>query len=89
MCRLVEQCNTLDEVWVPSQHHVEVFTRAGVHSNKIVVIPESLDTNFFDPDTVQPMLLPGQVVGFIVLLMPKALTLDAMVTFAGRSGLCF
>ena len=59
-CRLVEQCNALDEVWVPSQHHVDIFTRAGVEKDKIVVIPESLDTHFFDPDTVQPMLLPGQ-----------------------------
>lgn len=57
--RLVEQCNILDEVWVPSKHHVEVFAKAGVEKSKLVVIPESLDTNFFDPNKVQPLSLPG------------------------------
>ncbi|KAL4855480.1 Initiation-specific alpha-1 [Chlorella vulgaris] len=58
--RLVEQCNILDEVWVPSQHHIEVFAQAGVDRSKLVVIPESLDTNFFQPDKVQPLPLPGR-----------------------------
>jgi glycosyltransferase involved in cell wall biosynthesis len=55
----VEQCNTLDEVWVPSAHHVEVFAAAGVDRTKLVVIPESIDTNFFDPNKVPPLPLPG------------------------------
>jgi glycosyltransferase involved in cell wall biosynthesis len=70
-CRLVEQCNILDEVWVPSQHHIEVFARAGVDRSKLVVIPESLDTNFFHPDKVQPLPLPGFVgCGFAWALLP-------------------
>ena len=56
-CRLVEQCNARDEVWVPSNHHVAVFARAGVQASKLTVMPESLDTNHFDPATVQPLSL--------------------------------
>ena len=55
--RLVEQCNVLDEVWVPSSHHVEIFSKAGVKPSKLVVMPESLDTNYFDPEKVQPLSL--------------------------------
>jgi hypothetical protein len=57
--RVVQQCNALDEIWVPSQHHVTVFKEAGVTST-ITVIPESIDTRVFDPDTVDPMMLPGR-----------------------------
>ena len=57
-CRLVEQCNLLDEVWVPSNHHVGIFAKAGVQKSKLVVMPESIDTDYFDPDTVQPLSLP-------------------------------
>ena len=57
-CRLVEQCNAMDEVWVPSQHHVKIFSKAGVAESKLVVIPESLDINFFNPDSVHPLPLP-------------------------------
>ena len=55
---MVEQCNAMDEVWVPSQHHVNIFSKAGVVESKLVVIPESLDTNLFDSDSVQPLPLP-------------------------------
>ena len=48
----------MDEVWVPSQHHVKIFSKAGVVESKLVVIPESLDINFFNPDSVQPLPLP-------------------------------
>ena len=58
LCRMVEQCNAMDEVWVPSQHHINIFSKAGVVESKLVVIPESLDTNLFDSDSVQPLPLP-------------------------------
>lgn len=57
--RVVQQCNELDEVWVPSKHHVEVFAAAGVEKRKLVVIPESIDPWVFDPGSVDPMMLPG------------------------------
>lgn len=57
--RVVQQCNALDEIWVPSHHHVTVFKEAGVTST-ITVIPESIDVRVFDPETVDPMMLPGR-----------------------------
>jgi hypothetical protein len=43
---------------VPSNHHVSIFAKAGVQKSKLVVMPESIDTDYFDPDTVQPLSLP-------------------------------
>lgn len=57
--RVVQQCNALDEIWVPSHHHLTVYQEARVTST-ITVIPESIDTRVFDPDTVEPMMLPGR-----------------------------
>ena len=58
--RVVQQCNALDEIWVPSAHHIEVFAQAGVERSKLVVIPESIDPLVFDPETVDPMMLPDR-----------------------------
>lgn len=52
----VTACNTkVDEVWVPSQFHVDEFIKAGVHKNKIVRIPEATDVYLWDPDIVEPL----------------------------------
>ena len=56
--RVVQQCNMLDEVWVPSKHHVEIYASAGVERSKLVVVPESIDPNIFDPKSVEPLMLP-------------------------------
>jgi glycosyltransferase involved in cell wall biosynthesis/thioredoxin-like negative regulator of GroEL len=56
----VAACNRMDEVWVPSQFNVETFAASGVERSKLVVIPEAVDSEFFDParHTVYP--LPGK-----------------------------
>lgn len=58
--RVVQQCNELDEIWVPSKHHIEIYAGAGVEREKLVVIPESIDPLIFNPETVEPMILPGR-----------------------------
>ncbi|CAE7476517.1 mshA [Symbiodinium natans] len=50
----VARINAMDEVWVPSQFAVEQFTKSGVHQDKIVVVPEAVDTELFNP-SVQAM----------------------------------
>ena len=38
-----------DEVWVPTEWHVERFAAAGVPTHKLVVIPEPIDVHFWSP----------------------------------------
>ena len=45
----VEPCNSMDEIWVPSEFNVETFSRAGVERSKLRIIPYSVDTDFFKP----------------------------------------
>jgi hypothetical protein len=40
----VSSCNEVDEIWVPSYFHVEIFQQAGVNSSKIL---RYLILNFF------------------------------------------
>ena len=42
-----------------ARFHADVFERGGVAREKIVVVPEAVDTEFFSPDNVQPFALPG------------------------------
>ena len=45
------QCLTnADEVWVPTQWHVERFVAAGVRNEALRILPEAVDTTFFSPD---------------------------------------
>lgn len=55
----VPRINDMDEVWVPSAFAVEQFASSGVDRGKIVVVPEAVDTNLFDPDKYEPLELPG------------------------------
>lgn len=55
----VQRCNKMDEVWVPTQFHVESFTRAGVAPAKLVKVVQPVDTSFFNPARqLQPLRLP-------------------------------
>lgn len=59
----VRRCNMMDEVWVPTAFHKGVFQRSGVAANKLTVIPEPVDTAFFDPAGAEALQLPqGQSV---------------------------
>jgi glycosyltransferase involved in cell wall biosynthesis len=36
-----------DEIWVPSNFHLEVFKRSGVREDKLIVIPEAVDPDLW------------------------------------------
>jgi glycosyltransferase involved in cell wall biosynthesis len=48
----------MDEVWVPTQFHYETFRQSGVDARKLFVVPEAVDTDFFDPSKYEPIQLP-------------------------------
>jgi len=37
------------QIWVPSQFNRDTFVAGGVDAAKVRVVPEPVDTNFFDP----------------------------------------
>ena len=47
-----------DEIWVPAVWVRKSFIASGVKSEKLVVIPEAIDTNFFDPKAQAKIELP-------------------------------
>lgn len=45
---------------MPTGFHVESFSRSGVDRKKLIMMPESVDVDTFNPDAVTPMgHLPG------------------------------
>lgn len=44
-----ERLNAMDEVWVPTAFQRDVFVSGGVQADKLLVLPEPVDTQFFDP----------------------------------------
>ncbi|KAJ9471214.1 glycosyl transferase [Diplonema papillatum] len=58
----VELCNQddVDELWVPSDAVKEAFESSGVDGSKLFVIPEALDTDFYDPAAASRVPLPSQ-----------------------------
>eukprot|EP01101_Sappina_pedata_P013278 TRINITY_DN954_c0_g1_i3.p1 TRINITY_DN954_c0_g1~~TRINITY_DN954_c0_g1_i3.p1 ORF type:complete len:210 (-),score=41.28 TRINITY_DN954_c0_g1_i3:404-1033(-) len=53
----VSRCNSMDEVWVPTQFHYGTFSNSGVNVSKLVVIPEPVDVEFFDPERYEKLEL--------------------------------
>ncbi|CUG91532.1 mannosyltransferase, putative [Bodo saltans] len=47
-----------DEVWVPAAFVAEAFINSGVNASKVVIIPEALDTYFYDPSAHNRIHLP-------------------------------
>ena len=45
----VHRLNFMDEIWVPTEFSREIFLQAGVHADKLVVLGETVDTDFFKP----------------------------------------
>ncbi|KAF6262613.1 hypothetical protein COO60DRAFT_599783 [Scenedesmus sp. NREL 46B-D3] len=54
---LVEHCNSMDEVWVPTEFNRETFTAAGVSPEKLFVVPQGIDAGYFDPTKHEPLVL--------------------------------
>jgi glycosyltransferase involved in cell wall biosynthesis len=48
-----QRLNAMDEVWVPTRFHRDVFARGGVAADKLRVVPEGVDTRRFDPEAVR------------------------------------
>jgi glycosyltransferase involved in cell wall biosynthesis/Tfp pilus assembly protein PilF/GT2 family glycosyltransferase len=55
----VASCNRMDEVWVPSRFNLETFAASGVERSKLVMMPEAVDSNFFDPSRHSAYPLPN------------------------------
>ena len=56
----VDACRTMDEIWVPSKFNYITFANQGVPEEKLHVIPESVDTTFFNPAIHEPISLPNK-----------------------------
>ena len=51
----------MDEVWVPTSFQKRVFEQGGVPSDKLIVIPEPVDVEFFSPLSIsEPLPYPGE-----------------------------
>jgi glycosyltransferase involved in cell wall biosynthesis len=48
-----ERINGMDEVWVPTKFQAEVFEQNGVDPSKIVLMPEAVDVDFFNPEDMK------------------------------------
>lgn len=46
--------SNVDDLWVPTTWHAEVFAKHGIAREKIAVIPEAVDATLFDPALVVP-----------------------------------
>lgn len=56
----VERCNSMDEIWVPSEFNVNTFFRAGVKKEKLCKVPPGIDTDLF-PGSAAPLYIPGKM----------------------------
>ena len=52
----VKYSETVDEIWVPSQFHVEIFKKAGI--SNVHRVPEATDVHLYNPYTTTPLFLP-------------------------------
>jgi hypothetical protein len=53
----VDNLQTQDQIWVPSQFNVFTFARSGLDPAKLMVVPEPMNVTLFDPDTTTPLRL--------------------------------
>jgi glycosyltransferase involved in cell wall biosynthesis/GT2 family glycosyltransferase/cytochrome c-type biogenesis protein CcmH/NrfG len=60
-----DQCNAMDEIWVPSEHNLQTFANAGVDPAKLHRVPETFDAGLFEP-TVAPLAVED-LHGFVFL----------------------
>jgi glycosyltransferase involved in cell wall biosynthesis len=53
----VERCNTMDELWVPTEFNIETFRRAGV-TTRITKVPGGIDHHMYRPG-LAPLPITG------------------------------
>ena len=46
-----KQAMRMDEIWIPTQFHYNVFIDSGIPPSHLYVMPEPMDTNFYNPKT--------------------------------------
>lgn len=56
--KFVKMASDMDEIWVPSQFSRDVLASSGLDRAKIKLIPIPIDTNRFNPQSVEPARLP-------------------------------
>lgn len=59
---VAEMCNSMDEVWVPTEFHRASFAMGGVLPEKLRVIRQGINTTMWDPELFKPQgldALPG------------------------------
>jgi len=59
-----EQCNAMDEVWVPSEFNARTFASAGVDERKLRVMPIGVDASLFRPGA-EPLPWPSHGFRFL------------------------
>ena len=47
----VNRLNYMDEIWVPTSHSADIFKASGLHPDKVIIVGEPVDTEFFMPIT--------------------------------------
>ena len=52
----VERLNFMDEIWVPTEFSRVIFSAAGISNQKLRVVPEPVDTEFFKPSSIKKSL---------------------------------
>eukprot|EP00775_Hariotina_reticulata_P008345 gene8345-8529_t len=45
----VPRLNAMNEIWVPSRWQLDTFVASGVNPEKLVIVPEGVNTTLFDP----------------------------------------
>ena len=58
----VHQADIMDEIWVPTAFHADVFAKHGVAPSKIHVIPLSVDVSFYSEEPKPPR---GEIFRFL------------------------
>lgn len=53
----VKKLNKMNEIWIPTQFHYDIFKKYGVEENKLKIIPEGIDTDQYNPDIVKSINL--------------------------------
>lgn len=53
----VKKLNKMDEIWIPTQFHYDIFKKYGVKEKKLRIIPEGIDTDQYNPDIIKPINL--------------------------------
>ena len=56
-----DRLNAMDAVWVPTQFAIDIFAAAGVRRDKLRVIPEAVETDFFTPTAPPSALLHARI----------------------------